>query len=195
MRGMRYYLKAFPSERNDLFIHIRVMWMFPNLERRWKIHAFHIFALQRLGLPSAPWSPLGFSNNSNIPGREQNVKTPLGSLRLSSLKWHNISLVCIGVPKATLLGSPRASLVTQMVKNLPAMWETWFWSLGQENPLEKGMAHPVFLPREFHGLYIFHGVTKSWTQLGDFHFHLGGLRNQKRCCIHSYNLLQQKGTD
>ena len=45
----------------------------------------------------------------------------------------------------------RASLVTQMVKNLPAMWETWFWSLGQENPLEKGMAHPVFLPREFHG--------------------------------------------
>ena len=24
MRGMRYYLKAFPSERNDLFIHIRV---------------------------------------------------------------------------------------------------------------------------------------------------------------------------
>ena len=26
----------------------------PNLERRWKIHTFHIFALQRLGLPSAP---------------------------------------------------------------------------------------------------------------------------------------------
>ena len=140
MRGMRYYLKAFPSERNDLFIHIRVMWMFPNLERRWKIHAFHIFALQRLGLPSAPWSPLGFSNNSNIPGREQNVETPLGSLRLSSLKWHNISLVCIGVPKATLLGSPRASLVTQMVKNLPAKWETWVQSLGWEDPLEKGKA-------------------------------------------------------
>ena len=27
-----------------------------------------------------------------------------------------------------------------MVKNLPAMWETWVWSLGQEDPLEKGMA-------------------------------------------------------
>ena len=28
----------------------------------------------------------------------------------------------------------------QMVKNLPAMWETWVWSLGGEDPLEEGMA-------------------------------------------------------
>ena len=33
-----------------------------------------------------------------------------------------------------------ASLVTQMVKNLPAMWETWVQSLGWEDPLEKGKA-------------------------------------------------------
>ena len=32
-----------------------------------------------------------------------------------------------------------ASLVTQMVKNLLAVQKTWVWSLGQENPLEKGM--------------------------------------------------------
>ena len=33
-----------------------------------------------------------------------------------------------------------------MVKNLPAMQETWFRSLGQEDPLEKGMAtHPNIL--------------------------------------------------
>ena len=32
------------------------------------------------------------------------------------------------------------SLVAQMVKNRPAMWETWVQSLGQEDPLEKGMA-------------------------------------------------------
>ena len=36
--------------------------------------------------------------------------------------------------------SLRASLVAQMVKNLPAMLETWVQSLGQEDPLEKGMA-------------------------------------------------------
>ena len=34
----------------------------------------------------------------------------------------------------------KASLVAQMVKYLPAMQETWFQSLGQEDPLEKGMA-------------------------------------------------------
>ena len=32
------------------------------------------------------------------------------------------------------------SLVAQMVKNLPAMWETWVQSLGGEDPLEKEMA-------------------------------------------------------
>ena len=34
----------------------------------------------------------------------------------------------------------RASLVAQTVKNLPAMKETQVLSLGQEDPLEKGMA-------------------------------------------------------
>ena len=33
-----------------------------------------------------------------------------------------------------------ASLVVQMVKHLPAMWETWVQSLGWEDPLEKAMA-------------------------------------------------------
>ena len=33
-----------------------------------------------------------------------------------------------------------ASLVAQLVKNLPAMWETWIRSLGWEDPLEKGRA-------------------------------------------------------
>ena len=33
-----------------------------------------------------------------------------------------------------------ASLVTQMVKNLPALWEIWVSSLGQKDPLKKGMA-------------------------------------------------------
>ena len=33
-----------------------------------------------------------------------------------------------------------ASLVTQLVKNPPVMWETWVLSLGWEDPLEKGKA-------------------------------------------------------
>ena len=39
-----------------------------------------------------------------------------------------------------------------MVKNLPALRETWVQSLGQEDPLEEEMAPtPVFLPGESHG--------------------------------------------
>ena len=39
-----------------------------------------------------------------------------------------------------------------MVKNLPEIQKTQVQSLGQEDPLEKGMATtPVFLPGEFHG--------------------------------------------
>ena len=36
--------------------------------------------------------------------------------------------------------SKHVSLAAQLVKNLPAMWETWVWSLGWEDPLEKGKA-------------------------------------------------------
>ena len=35
-----------------------------------------------------------------------------------------------------------ASLVAQMVKNLPAMQETWVWSLSWEDSLQKGMGTP-----------------------------------------------------
>ena len=40
----------------------------------------------------------------------------------------------------TLLGLLLASPVAQMVKNLPAIQETWVQSLGQEDPLEKEKA-------------------------------------------------------
>ena len=39
-----------------------------------------------------------------------------------------------------------ASLVAQLVKNLPTIWETWVQSLGGEDPLEKGkVTHSSFL--------------------------------------------------
>ena len=39
-----------------------------------------------------------------------------------------------------ILSEAGNSLVAQSVKNLPAVWETWVGSLGQEDPLEKEMA-------------------------------------------------------
>ena len=50
----------------------------------------------------------------------------------------------LGRPAGEGIGYPLqyswASLVTQLVKNLPAMQETWVRSLGWEDPLEKGKA-------------------------------------------------------
>ena len=42
--------------------------------------------------------------------------------------------------KLKLNGSMMASLVAEMVKHLPAWWETWVRSLGQEDALEKEIA-------------------------------------------------------
>ena len=40
-----------------------------------------------------------------------------------------------------------ASLVAQLVKNPPAIWETWVRSLAWEDPLERGTAtHSSVLP-------------------------------------------------
>ena len=66
--------------------------------------------------------------------------------------------------------------VAQMVKNLPAMQETWVQSLGWEDPWRREWLFiPVLLPGEVHGLrslagyrlYIIHGVAKSQTQLSN----------------------------
>ena len=61
--------------------------------------------------------------------------------------------------------------MAQLVKNPPAMRETWVQSMGWKAPLEKER-----LPTPVSGLEnlidcIVHGIAKSWTQLSDFHFH------------------------
>ena len=46
---------------------------------------------------------------------------------------------CFSILRPSSIG-PWASLVAQRVKRLPAMQDTWVWSLSQEDPLEKEMA-------------------------------------------------------
>ena len=60
-----------------------------------------------------------------------------------------------------------ASLVAQLVKNPPAMRETW---LGEIPWRREWLPTPAFWPGECHGLYSPWG-HKSWTRLSDFHFH------------------------
>ena len=57
-----------------------------------------------------------------------------------------------------------ASLVAQLVKNPPAMWETWVWSLGWEDPLKKGMAtHSSVLAWRIPWTYSLWGCKESDT--------------------------------
>ena len=51
-----------------------------------------------------------------------------------------MSLLFNILSKLVLAFLPRTSLVAQLVKNPPAMRETWVGSLGWEDPLEKGKA-------------------------------------------------------
>ena len=66
-----------------------------------------------------------------------------------------------------------AFLVAQMVKNPPAMRETWVQSLGWEDPLEEGMATYSSIlawriPMDRGAWWAaIHGVEKSQTQLSD----------------------------
>ena len=84
----------------------------------------------------------------------------------------------------THLISSKASLVAQMVKRLRTMWETWVQFLSREDPLEKDMATPLqysYLENSMDGgawWAIVHGVTKSWTQLSNLHFH-----HHKTTCV------------
>ena len=56
-----------------------------------------------------------------------------------------------------------ASVVTQMVKNPPTMWETGVRSLGWEDPLDNGKAtHSSILAWRIPWTAV-HGVTKSQT--------------------------------
>ena len=70
-----------------------------------------------------------------------------------------------------------SSLVAQIVKNLPAMQETWVWDLGSIPGLGRYPGEGNGYPLQYSGLEnsmdcIVHWVTKSWTRLSNFHFTL-----------------------
>ena len=68
-----------------------------------------------------------------------------------------------------LAGYHGSSLVAQIVKNLHAMQDTWIWSLGQENPLEKEMAtHSSSLAwGKSHGLRSLEGYSPQGLKESD----------------------------
>ena len=92
-----------------------------------------------------------------------------------------------------------ASLVAQMVKNLPAIWETWVRSLGWEDILEEGMAtHSntlawrISMDRWAWWAPV-HGVAKSQTWLKWLsRAQTRGADISSRFCFHFLQLFTQK---
>ena len=78
---------------------------------------------------------------------------------VQALSSHLCSWLCIS----------GAALVAQMVKNLPAVRETCVRSLGQKDPLKKGMTThcSIFAWRIPWTEATVHGITKSWTWLSN----------------------------
>ena len=88
---------------------------------------------------------------SDLPQRTVGTSTELLGFPDSSIGKES---PCNAGDPSSILGSGRstgerigyplqyswASLVAQLGKNPPAMWETWVQSLGWEDPLEKGKA-------------------------------------------------------
>ena len=131
-----------------------------NPERRWA----------RVGSPessdSAKVTPQAVAEPSPEPGLWSSLASTLG-LSL----WAVIGAVPHISPGPFIRGfhDPRASLVPQLVKKPPAMWETWVRSLGWERSPGEGKGYP----RQYSGLEnsmecVVHGVTESRTRLSDF---------------------------
>ena len=106
---------------------------------------------------------LGPGNPESVALGPPSQSLSLGHIVSAGSRWHGSGLLWWPLPyeviwdlgdcmtNACLYYGFWASLVPQTVKNLLAMQDTQVRSLGQENPLEKGMAthFSVFLPWEF----------------------------------------------
>ena len=114
------------------------------------------------------------SGETFLQVRKRKKKRNRHSLSYFSLSFLIYSARPFMCPLCARYYVPVISLVAQMIKNRPAMKETWVWSLGLEDPLEEEQKPtPVFFSGEFHGQRSLTGYSpwghKSWTWPNDEH--------------------------
>ena len=131
---------------------------------KWKAFVFQRTTSRKW---KSPWNTRkylirGFYHSSSV-GKEStcNVGSP-GSVP----GWGRSPGEGIGYP----LQYPWTSLVAQLVKNLPAMQETWVWSLGLGRSPGEGKGYPLQYSGLDNSMDYTYGAAMSWTQLSDFHF-------------------------
>ena len=107
-------------------------------------------------LPTLPWSQYSVqlttsSLREGIPGSSAGKDSACNAGGPCLIPWSGRSTgEEIGYP----LQYSWASLVAQLIKNLPAMWKTWVWSLSWEDPWKRErLPTLVYWSEEFHGLY------------------------------------------
>ena len=101
------------------------------------------WAVQFLSLPAHPAVRNPFAYSLLPPSELRILWQACYSLASIPQIWEFVEISCclllLCVLAACLFNS-RASLMAQMVKNLPAVQKTWIWFLGWKDPLQKGMA-------------------------------------------------------
>ena len=115
----------------------------------------------------SPWVPLGLA--SSLGQEFLMTMTSLFTDMAGNISW--LKKILLSAP---LSSAYWASLVAQMVKNPPAMQETWVQSLGLEDPLEEGMTtHSSILAWRIPGMgepgglpsMGLHRVRHDWSDL------------------------------
>ena len=127
-----------------------------------------------LNQPYTPWSLA--VPHPNVLLMLWVVTTALWPILNSNMKTPEIcfsSNIISLVQNKYKINSKQASLVAQSIKKPPAMQETQVWSLGWEDPLEKGMATHSCIStwrihdREAWRATVANGVTESWIWRSD----------------------------
>ena len=89
------------------------------------------------------WANSGKWEGTGKPGMLQSMGSQRVEDDLATQKQHCLRTMCTYTFLnfiELLIENVRASLIAQLEKNPPAMQDTWVWSPGREDPLEKEMA-------------------------------------------------------
>ena len=104
------------------------------------LSSVQLFATSWTAAYQAPLS-MGFSRQEYWSGVPlPSPESSPSSTQLEKSLSCNEDLAQPKINKSGFMHTLWASLVAQLVKNLPSIWETWVRSLGGEDPLEKGKA-------------------------------------------------------
>ena len=137
---------------------------FPLRTHRLLTHQQSLSMLPPLQHPSEPWLPYIVDEDQGGSFRvfgaisqlvmHQSIRGRATFCSAGQMLLVFVSMVCISMSRCILRNPLALSLIAQLVKNPPAMQETWVWSLGWEDPWRRErLPTPKFWSGEFHRLY------------------------------------------